>query len=543
MIPIPDTEDQLLGRDSNAAKVFVFPTSYAQRSLWILHQLAPESAFYNVPSAVRIRSTLNTTALKRSVNEILRRHESLRTAFKSVDGEPVQVVASTLQIDMPVIDLRDLTPAKREEEAYRIATEEAQKPFDLQQWPLIRTKVLRLADQEYIHLLTIHHINCDFWSMNILFTELSTVYDAYCLGVDSPLPEPEVQYGDYAEWEGQYLRGQKGLSHLAYWKDKLNNLSVLELPTDWPRPALPSYMGASHYFTLPASLYRALLDLSTQENLTLFMTTLAAFQALLHRYSSQDDIVVGTPVANRNRPEVEGVIGFFVNSLVLRSDLSGNPSFRELMRRVRSTALDAFAHQDFPFEKLVHELQPKRGSGHNPFFQVHFQLLSAPEGDLGADAISDALVGERFDVEAGTAKFDLALDLWEYPDGIEAYIEYSTDLFSEETVARMAGHFRTLLEAIVVNPDQRLSELTLLSRRELKQLLHEWNNTKADHPRNKCLHQLFEGQADRTPEAVAVAFRGELQTYGAVDRRTNQPANDRQSIGLIPKSLVSICIE
>src|SRR5215472_12865300 len=541
MIPIPDTEDQLLGRDSNAAKVFVFPTSYAQRSLWILHQLAPESAFYNVPSAVRIRSTLNTTALKRSVNEILRRHESLRTAFKSVDGEPVQVVASTLQIDMPVIDLRDLTPAKREEEAYRIATEEAQKPFDLQQWPLIRTKVLRLADQEYIHLLTIHHINCDFWSMNILFTELSTVYDAYCLGVDSPLPEPEVQYGDYAEWEGQYLRGQKGLSHLAYWKDKLNNLSVLELPTDWPRPALPSYMGASHYFTLPASLYRALLDLSTQENLTLFMTTLAAFQALLHRYSSQDDIVVGTPVANRNRPEVEGVIGFFVNSLVLRSDLSGNPSFRELMRRVRSTALDAFAKQDIPFEKLVHELQPERNAGHNPLFQVHFQLLSADGGGLGNDVAVEAsegelfeagLEGEPFEVEVGTAKFDLALDLWESENSIEGQIEYSTDLFEEETIIRMAGHFRTLLEGIALDPSQRLSELPLLTEREREQLLRDWNDTKSDWQPDRCIHQLFEAQADRTPDAVALAFREEEVTYANLNRRANQLANYLRALGV-----------
>lgn len=543
MSPSVNVQAAVAERKRGEGQAYVFRTSYAQRSLWILNQLAPESAFYNLHSGLRIFSAPDVTALEWSVNEIVRRHESLRTAFKSIDGDAVQVVAASLKIKVPVIDLRHLPEQEREEEAYRIATEEALRPFNLEEWPLLRTSILQLGDKEYLHLLTIHHIVCDFWSLNVLFEELSTLYEAYRGGKPSPLPELEVQYADYAEWEWQSVQGPMGVRHLAYWKEQLADLPALRLPTDWPRPDESSFMGASYCFTLQASLYRALLNLSQQENVTLFMTTLAAFQTLLHRYSGQADIVVGTPVANRNRFEVEGLIGYFVNSLVLRTDLSGNPSFRELMRRVRDTALDAYEHQDYPFEKLVRDLQPKRSAGHNPFFQVHFQVFSAPGGDLGADAPAGDLVGELFETETGTAKFDLALDLREQPHGIEGYIEYSTDLFSEETISRMAGHFRRLLDGIAANPDQRLSELTLLSGRELQQLLHDWNNTETDYPLDTCLHQLFEGQADRTPEAVAVAFRGELLTYGALDQRANQLAHYLQALGVGPETLVTICVE
>jgi amino acid adenylation domain-containing protein/non-ribosomal peptide synthase protein (TIGR01720 family) len=513
--------------------------------LWILSQLAPESAFYNLHSGVRISSPLNVAALERGMNEIVRRHESLRTAFQAADGEPVQIVAARLNIEMPVVDLRHLAEREREEEAYRIAKEEAQKPFDLGEWPLLRTSVLRLGNEEYVHLLTIHHIVCDFWSMKVLFEELSTLYEAYGGGELSPLPELEIQYADYAEWEWRWLQGPVGISHLAYWKEQLADLPVLQLPTDWPRPAVSNFIGASYYFALPASLYQALLDLSQEENLTLFMTMLAAFQTLLHRYSGETDIVVGTPVANRNRFEFEGLIGYFVNSLVLRSDLSGNPQFRDLTRRVRSMALDAYAHQDFPFEKLVHEVQPDRDASHNPLFQVHFQLFNELEANLGAGPglAPSALDGEFFATETGTAKFDLALDLWEYEDGIEAHFEYSTDLFTDETITRMAGHFRTLLEGIAADPDQRLSELPLLTRSQLQQLVRDWNDTKTDYPRDKCLHQLFEAQADRTPDAVAVSFRGEQLTYDALNRRANQLGNYLQGLSVGPETVIAIYTE
>ena len=412
--------------------------------------------------------------------------------------------------------------------------------------------MLQLGDCEYIHLLVIHHIICDFWSLNVLFEELSIIYDAYCRGENSPLPELQIQYADYAEWERDYLQGPKGISQLAYWKQQLSELPTLQLPTDWPRPALPSYVGQSHYFTLPASLYSGLLDLSRKENLTLFMTTLGAFQVLLHRYSGQNDIVVGSPVANRGRSEIEGVIGFFVNSLVLRLDLSGNPSFRELLRRVRKTALDAFANQDIPFEKLVHELRPDRNASHNPLFQVHFQLFAANGGRFSdnvaleaseGELFGDPLEGEPFEIEAGTSKFDLALDLWEDEDGIEAQFEYAVELFEEETIARMASHFQVILEGIVKDPDRPISKLPLLTERELQQALREWNSTKTDWGPEKCLHQLFEAQAECMPDAVALAFREEIVTYAVLNGRANQLANYLRTVGVGPETIVAICLE
>ena len=538
-----DERQAVAARERKTGHVYVFPATYAQRSLWILNQIAPDSSFYNLHSGVRISSGLNERALAQSLNEIVRRHESLRTTFKSLGGEPVQIVAANRHIELPVIDLRTLRETEREDRAYRIASEQALEPFDLGEWPLLRTSLLRLGEAQYIHLLTIHHIVCDNWSMNILLWELSTLYDAYCAGLPSPLPALEIQCADYAEWERQWLQGPSANAHLAYWTNQLADLPALQLPTDRPRPAVASFEGAAFYFTLREPLYHALVTLSQKQRCTLFMTMLAAFQTLLHRYSGQVDIAVGTPVANRNRLEVEDLIGHFVNSLVLRSDLSGDPGFRALLARVRNMALDAYSHQDFPFEKLVHELRPERGAGHNPFFQVHFQLLTAPGGELAPDAQPDPLDGEAFEFEAGTAKFDLALDLWEYPDGIETHFEYSTDLFGEETIARMAGHFRTLLEGIVADPDRRLSELPLLSRGERIQVLRTWNDTQTDYPPDLHLHRLFESQVDRAPGAVAVVYRAEHVTYDALNRRANQLARHLRALGVGPETIVAIRAE
>jgi amino acid adenylation domain-containing protein/non-ribosomal peptide synthase protein (TIGR01720 family) len=519
--------------------VYVFSTSYAQRGLWFLEQLVPGTSFYNLHSVTRLWSTLNVIALEQSINEIIRRHESLRTAFKVVDGEPVQVVAPNLNVALSVMDLQQLPESEREDEALRIATEEAQRPFDLSTWPLFRASLLRLGDEHHILLLTMHHIICDFWSMNVFYEELSTIYDAFCAGNPSPLPELPIQYADFAEWERQWLQGPAGKSHLDYWKTQLADMPALQLPTDWPRPKVSSFLGAGYNFRLPEPLHAALVRLSQQEKVTLFMTMLAAFQTLLYRYTGQDDIAVGTPVANRNRTEVEGLVGFFVNSLVLRTDLSGNPSFRELLARVRKVALDAYAHQDLPFEKLVSELNPKRGLGHNPLFQIHFQLI----GDLEYDDTPDPLAGEFVELETGTAKFDLALDIYEYSDDLWARLEYSTDLFSEATIARMEGHFRTLLEGIVADPDQRLAELPLLSEDERRQLLTDWNTTEVDYPRDLCLHELFEAQVERSPDAIALVFRQEHRTYRELNRQANQLAHYLQSLGVGPESLVAICTE
>ena len=529
----------MTARTPEAEQVYVFGASYAQRSLWFLDQLAPGSSFYNLHIGTRLRTAIDVPALERSINEIVRRHESLRTAFKVVDGQPMQVVAPGLQLRLPVTDLRQLPEAEREEEALRIADEQAQAKFDISRWPLLRASLLVLADADSIFLLTMHHIVCDFWSLELFQEELSTFYEAFCSGHPSPLPELPIQYGDFAEWERKWLRGPVGQSQMDYWKHQLKDIPVLQLPTDWPRPQVSSFAGAERDFEVPASTHSSLVALAQQERVTLFMVTLAAFQALLHRYTGQDDIVVGTPVANRNRAEVEGLIGFFVNSLVLRTDLSGDPHFRDLLARVRKVALDAYAHQEMPFEKLVSELRPERGLGHNPLFQVHFQLFS----DTGPENTSRPLLGEPLKTEVSTAKFDLALDLWEYPDGLWGHLQYSTDLLSDETSARLERHFVRLLESIATNPDQHLSELRLLDEDERHEILIEWNDTKTHYPGEKCLHQLFEAQVERSPDAIALTFRQEHLTYSELNSRANQFAHRLRSLGAKPETIVAICAE
>jgi amino acid adenylation domain-containing protein/non-ribosomal peptide synthase protein (TIGR01720 family) len=523
---------------------YVVRASCAQRSLWFLDQLTPGSSLYNLHTGMRFRSVLDVTVLERSITEIVRRHESLRTGFKALNGEPAQVVASFLNPRLPVTDLRYLAEPERENTALRIAAEEARTPFDLSIPPLMRTRLLRLEDEDHIFLLTIHHIVCDFWSLEIFQKELSALYEAFGAGQPSPLPELPIQYADFAEWEWQSLQGPVGEAHLAYWKRQLADLPVLRLPTDTPRPRVSSFTGAAHEFWLSESLHRALAQLSRAEKATLFMTMLAAFQTLLHRYTAQDDIAVGAPVANRNRTEVESLIGFFVNSLVLRTDFSGNPSFRELLARVRDIVLDAFAHQDLPFEKLVHELNPERPAGSNPLFQVHFQVFSdLGPIEIGTTKSQDKLAGEFIASEVETAKFDLALDLWEHQDGISAHLEYSTELFSAETIARMEQHFCTLLEGIVADPDQHLSDLPLLSADERQRVVVDWNGGGLAYQRSACLNELFEAQAARTPEAIALVFRNEQVTYDALNRRANQLARYLQLRSVGPDVLVAICVE
>ena len=522
-----------------AGQVYVFHTSCAQRSLWFLDQLAPGSSLYNLHIGTRLRTTIDVSALERSINEIVRRHESLRTAFKVIDGEPMQVVAPRLQLRLPVTDLRHLPEAEREEEALRIANDQAQTQFDISKWPLLRASLLVLADEDNIFLLTMHHIVCDFWSLELFQEELSIFYEAFCSGRLSPLPELPIQYGDFAEWERKWLSGPASQSHMDYWKQQLTDIPVLRLPTDWPRPPVSSFAGAARDFEVPDSIHSSLVALARQERVTLFMVTLAAFQTLLHRYTGQDDVVVGTPVANRNQAGVQGLIGFFVNSLVLSTDLSGDPRFRDLLARVRKVALDAYAHQEVPFEKLVSELRPERGPGYNPLFQVHFQLFS----DGGHQNRPRPLAGEPLLAEVSTAKFDLALDLWEYPDALWGHLEYSTDLFSEETSARLERHFIRLLESIAADPDQRLSELQLLDEDERHEILVEWNDTEIEYPGEKCLQQLFEAQVRQSPNTVALTFRQEHLTYGELNDRANQLAHHLRSLGTKSETIVAICAE
>ena len=518
--------------------VYVFVASYAQRSLLFLDQLAPGNSFYNLHIGRRFDSPLDVGALHQSINEIVRRHEVLRTAFKADGNEQMQVVLPELDVPLEVTDLRGLDEAEREDEALRLADEEAARPFDLTRCPLLRTRLLKLGDQDHILLLTVHHIVCDYWSLDVFQHELSLLYDAFSNGDVSPLDELTIQHADYAEWERAWLVGPEGQACLDYWTTQLAGVQPLQLPTDRPRPAEPTFAGAAYDFEISPPLHHALVELSRQERATLFMTALAAFQTVLYRYTGQDDIVVGTPVANRSRIEVEGLIGFFVNSLVLRTSFVGDPSFRELLARVRTMAVNAFAHEQLPFERLVSELRPDRRPGDNPLFEVHFQLFSE-----SGEEVYDSLGGELLLVETTTAKFDLAFDLWESTEGLWGHLEYRTELFVPETITRLAGHFVRILEAVVADPDQRISQLELLGEAERRQLLHDWNDTRVEYPRDRCLHHLFEAQAARTPDAAALVFRGDSLTYAELDGRANQLAHYLRSSGVTVEQCVAVCVQ
>jgi amino acid adenylation domain-containing protein len=517
--------------------VYVFSTSYAQRSLWFLHQLAPESPFYNLHAGTRIRTPLNVVALEESVNEIVRRHESLRTAFKVVDDEPTQVITPTLHIALPVSDLSELPENEQNEQLMQIAEAQAGTPFDLSRWPLVRMRLVKLADADYVLLRTVHHIVCDYWAMDIFDQELSAEYEARSAGRPSPLVPLAIQYADYAEWERGWMSGPVARSHLEYWKCQLADVQQLVLPTDHRRPEVPTFEGAEYDFEISAHVSRALTALGQRESVTLFMTTLAAFQTLLHRYSGQTDIVIGTPVANRNRPEVQDLIGFFANSLALRTSFAGDPTFRDLLARVRTVALDAFAHQEFPFERLVSELRPDRSRGDNPVFGVHFQLFS--EG--GQQQRAAALEGEVVPGEVTAVKFDLALDLWESDEGLFGHLEYRTDLWTGETIARLCRNFNTLLESIVLNPDERVSMLGLLEPRERRRVVEAYNATAADYPQHLLMHQLFEAQVERTPDATAIVMGDRRLTYGELNARANRLAHYLLSLDGGPESVVAVC--
>ncbi|HUQ33985.1 MAG TPA: condensation domain-containing protein, partial [Pyrinomonadaceae bacterium] len=527
-------------------KVFVFPLSFAQQRLWFLDQISPGNAFYNIHDAIYFERPLNVEALKQSIGEIIARHEILRTTFNSIDGQPVQVIASELTTPFSLSDLGSLPEMEREAELLRLSAEEARHPFDLSKGPLMRTRLIRLGSDEHVLLLTMHHIISDGWSLEVLKGELGALYEAFHAGKPSPLAELPIQYADFAVWQKDRLRGEVLEEQLSYWKQQLAGAPAsLELPTDRPRPPVQTFRGASQWLNLPHSLAESLKTISRQEGVTLFMSGLAAFKALLYRYTGQPDIIVGSPIAGRNHAELDGMIGFFVNTLVLRTQLDGDLSFRELLKRVRETALGAYAHQDLPFEKLVEELHPKRDTSRNPLVQVMFDLqnaaLNARSGSGEEASFEDGLEQEY--IERGTAKFDLSMSLQESERGLSVFVEYSTDLFDDSTIARMLGHFCRLLEGATYNPEQALSRLPLLSREEERQLLVEWNDTGADRPGESCLHELFEAEAARRPEATAVTFKHEHLTYGELNARANQLARRLRAMGVGAESLVGVCME
>ena len=526
------------------------PLSCAQQRLWFLTQLEPDGSAYNISRVYRLTGVLNISALEQSLCEIVRRHESLHTTFLAIDGQPSQVITPDIFLPLPLIDLQDLPLDQRQAVAEQKAAEEVRQPFDLAQGPLLRAKLLRLDAEEHVLLLIMHHIIADGWSIDVFFRELTLLYEAFSNGQASPLAKLPIQYADFAVWQRQWLQGDALASQLDYWKQQLGGvLPVLELPTDRPRPPEQTHRGAYQILELTPDLTAALKALSQQQGATLFMTLLAAFQSLLHRYCGQDDIVVGSPIAGRNRLETEALIGFFVNNLALRTHLGGNPSFRELLVRVRKMVLKAYSHQDLPFEKLVEELQPKRNQSRAPLFQVMFVLqnLSWQPLELSGLTLKPMLVHN------GAAKFDLTLMMWETTQGLSGLLEYNIDLFDASTISRILGHFQTLLEGIVANPDQRLSDLPLLTSAEHQQLLVDWNNTQTEYSQDHCIHQLFEIQVEQTPDAVALVFIGEPNvtshrthqqlTYRQLNTRANQLAHHLQTLGVGPGDLVGLCLE
>ncbi|MBP5974477.1 amino acid adenylation domain-containing protein [Brasilonema sp. CT11] len=515
------------------------PLSWAQERLWFLDQLEGSSATYNMPVAVQISGRLDVAALEQALSELVRRHEILRTTFPLVNGVPVQVIAPSSAIAIPVVDLRLLASVEQTAEVKRLGLSQTKRSFDLATDSLLRVLALQLGEDNYVLLVIMHHIISDDWSFSIFIQELSTLYQAFSSKVPSPLLDLPIQYADFAVWQRQWLKREILENQLNYWKQQLAGIpTLLDLPTDRQRPPVQTFRGSTETFELNADLTQQIKDLSQQSGTTLFMTLLAAFALLLSRYSCQEDIVLGSPIANRNRQEIESLIGIFINTLVLRIDLQNNPTFRELLQHVRQMTLDAYAHQDLPFEQLVEVLQPERSLGHHPLFQVMFVLHNAPQKTLELPGLTLTPLKQQRTV----AKFDLTLSMSETASGLVGTWEYNSDLFEADTIQRMKGHFQTLLKSIVANSDRSVSQLSLLTEQEQYQMLVEWNNTQADYPVNKCVHHLFEEQAERTPENIAVVFENQHLTYAELNSQANQLAHYLQSQGVKPETLVGICI-
>ena len=514
------------------------PLSYGQERIWFQTQLAPESVLYNESITIHKRGFLDVAALHRSLNEIVRRHEIWRTNFRQSDGQPVQAVQPPFEIDLPFVDLRSLPPEQREAEALRRATEDATRPFDLANDRLMRARLVKWSEEEHRLFITLHHIIFDGVSIyRVFLPELICLYRAFSAGRPIPLREPEIQYADYAYWQRHTVGNQVLQQQLDYWRNRLSGeLPVLQLPTDRPRPAVQSFRGAMHTLALSTSLTADLRKLSNREGVTLYVTLFAAFATLLYRYTGQTDLPIGSVTAGRTHTEIEGLIGFFLNTVVLRADLSENPTFCELLRRVRGVALEALCNDRVPFECLVKELNPKRDLSLHPFFQT-LVSLEPPLAPIDSDWELT-----QMDVETGASKFDLYLELDERPAGIIGRFIYSTDLFDKTTVERMASHWEVLLRSIVEHPERRLSELDLLPESELRKLLVEFNDTRKEYPR-QCIHQIFESRVEQAPEATAIVFEKQEVTYRELNERANQVARRLRKLGVKPGAAVGILLE
>lgn len=533
---VAQNQIQCQSRDSHS-----FPLSFAQQRLWFLDQLEPGNSSYNIPAIVRVEGQLNAIALEQSLNAIIQRHEILRTCFAIVDEQSVQIIVPELKLTLPVIDLRQLSETEREQTVQRLTTQEAQQSFDLRQAPLLRVSLLHLSESDYVVLFTMHHIISDGWSMGILIQEIATFYSKISSNQPLLIPELPIQYADFAVWQRQWLAKEVLEDQINYWKKQLGgSLPILDLPTDRPRPAVQTFKGGQQTFVLPKKLGEQLMQLGKQQEATLFMVLLAAFKTLLYRYTGQEDILVGSPIANRNRAEIEGLIGFFVNTLVLRTHLDDTLTFRQLLKQVRNVALGAYAHQDLPFEKLIEELQPERNLSHTPLFQVMFAFQNEPTRQT---LEIPGLILHSLDADTGTAKFDLTLTMVDTQEGLTGTLEYKTDLFEAATISRMIGHFQTLLKGIVTHPEQQIASLPLLTKLEQHQLLIEWNDTQIEDEQNWCVHELFEQQMEKTPDAVAVVFENEQLTYRQLNQQANQLAHYLQKLGVKPEVPVGICVK
>ncbi len=515
------------------------PASFAQQRLWIIDQLEPGGSAYNIPTFVRLQGVLDKGALERALSAIVARHEPLRTVFHVDAGQPVQIVEPAGGWRLEEQDLTTMPEDERSVSVHDRCAAWASEPFDLAQGPLFRARLWRLASEEHVLGLVMHHIVADEWSLGVLAQELATGYAAERGGISAIWPPLAIQYADFAAWQRERLQGDILENQLHYWRRQLSGVPVVEVPTDRPRPTVLTQKGALTSRVLSGKVGAALRTLARREGATLFMTLLAGLHTLLHRYTGQTDISVGSPIAGRTRPEVERLIGFFVNTLVLRVDLEGDPSFRELLTRVKEVCLGAYAHQEVPFEKLVEELAPARTTNRTPLFQVMLVLQEANTSDLGFPG----LVATPIEFPRRTAKFDLTFFVGQTGSELIATIEYNTDLFDAETIERLLRHWEELLGGIVANPDARLSALPLLSAAERRQLVEEWNGTGVAYPENRCLHDLIAAQAARTPGAVAVAAEGRALTYGELERRANQVAHGLRKRGVGPEVLVGIAME
>ncbi|HYO16569.1 MAG TPA: condensation domain-containing protein, partial [Thermoanaerobaculia bacterium] len=520
-----------------ASRKWDLPLSFSQQRLWYLDQLQPGSPTYHIPAAVRLRGRLEAPVLEAALRQLVARQESLRTRFLTAEGRPVQVVVPEVPVALPRVDLTGVPEAQSEDLVRELASVLFLQPFDLRKAPLLRPALLRLSDTEHALVVVFHHIVVDGWSLAVFFRELSVLYRALAGRRRPDLPPLAIQYADFAVWQREWVENAVLVSQLPYWKERLGvRPARLELPTDRTRPTMASFRGARRQVALGRALTSRLKDLSAGRRATLFMTLVAGFKTLLHRLTEQTDIVIGTAIANRNRREIEGLVGMFFNLLALRTDLGGNPAFDELIERVREVALGAYAHQDLPFEKLLEELQPEREMSRTPLFQVTAVLQNAP---LSSIELPDLCL-EPFPVESGTANFELNLQMTEGPDGLVGILEYRTDLFDGVTIARLGEHWVRLLEGAVEDPRRRLLDLPLLSDGERAQLIREWNDTSGTFPADVLMHELFETQAERSPERVAVLCAGQEWSYGELDARADRLARYLRSLGVGPGSLVGV---